>query len=90
MLEDILEDITEMAEQNKLESHLILYNDNINTFDFVIILLMDICGHSEYQAEQCAIIAHYKGKCLIKSGLKQALIPIQHELENRNLTVEIQ
>lgn len=90
MLEEILEEITAMAEQIKLENRLILHNDDVNSFDFVVISLMDICGHTESQAEQCALIAHLKGKCLIKSGLKQALIPMLHELENRNLTVEIQ
>lgn len=90
MLEKLLEEITEIAEQIKAESRLILYNDEVHSFNFVITSLMDICGHTETQAEQCAMIAHLKGKCVIKSGLKQALIPMQHELQNRKLITEIQ
>ncbi|MDD4849049.1 MAG: ATP-dependent Clp protease adaptor ClpS [Bacteroidales bacterium] len=90
MLEKLLEEITEIAEQIKLENRLILYNDDIHSFDFVITSLMDVCGHTETQAEQCAMLAHIKGKCVIKSGLKQSLIPIQHELECRELIIELQ
>ena len=47
---------------------LILYNDDINTFDFVIESLVEVCGHEFEQAEQCALIAHFKGRCIVKSG----------------------
>ena len=51
------------------EKHsLILYNDEINTFDHVIKSLVEICGHDSVQAEQCALIVHLKGSCEIKSG----------------------
>ncbi|MBN1253247.1 MAG: ATP-dependent Clp protease adaptor ClpS, partial [Bacteroidales bacterium] len=42
---------------------LILYNDDYHTFDFVIETLINICRHNDIQAEQCAYIVHYKGKC---------------------------
>lgn len=46
---------------------LILWNDDVNSFDDVIDALVEICEHDPHQAEQCATIAHYRGKCDIKS-----------------------
>lgn len=68
---------------------LILFNDDFNTFDFVISTLIDVCEHEQEQAEQCAMIVHYKGKCSVKSGIYYDLKPIYTEMANRNLTVEI-
>jgi ATP-dependent Clp protease adaptor protein ClpS len=68
---------------------LILYNDDFNTFDFVIDSLIDVCNHEPEQAEQCAMIVHYKGKCAVKNGTIYELKPLYTELSNRNLTVEI-
>ncbi|MHB1278399.1 MAG: ATP-dependent Clp protease adaptor ClpS [Bacteroidia bacterium] len=47
---------------------LVLYNDDVNTFDHVIECLMDICKHEMQQAEQCALLVHYKGKAIVKEG----------------------
>ena len=47
---------------------LVLYNDDIHTFDYVIDNLIDICKHTLEQAEQCTILVHYKGKCTVKTG----------------------
>lgn len=68
---------------------LILYNDNINTFEHVIDCLVSICGHSEQQAEQCAYITHHKGKCSVKSGSYEDLKPMYVSLQLQQLTVEI-
>ncbi len=68
---------------------LILWNDDVNTFDFVIESLVEVCGHNPMQAETCALIAHYKGKCPVKSGDLEELKPVYTEMTNRNLTVEI-
>lgn len=76
----------EMLEENK---SLILFNDDHNTFDFVINTLMDVCGHDAIQAEQCAMIVHYKGKCSVKSGSYIELKPSFTEMSNRDLTVSI-
>lgn len=73
------------AEINKI----ILFNDDFNSFDFVIDSLIDVCNHEPEQAEQCALITHYKGKCEVKSGTLYELKPIYTELSNRNLTVDI-
>jgi len=69
--------------------NLILFNDDFNTFEFVIETLIDVCKHEPEQAEQCTLIVHFKGKCAVKSGSFTELKPIFIEMSNRNLTVEI-
>ena len=49
-------------------STLVLYNDDVNTFDHVIKSLVEVCGHDSVQAEQCALIVHFKGSCEVKIG----------------------
>lgn len=68
---------------------LILYNDEVNTFDFVIKTLVDVCEHDAMQAENCAWIAHFKGKCAVKKGTIDDLKPRYQDMTNRTLTVEI-
>ncbi|MFN9391868.1 MAG: ATP-dependent Clp protease adaptor ClpS, partial [Flavobacteriales bacterium] len=58
------------------EHQLILFNDDVNTFDFVIESLVSICRHDPLQAEQCALIVHYKGKCAVKNGTFDDLEPM--------------
>lgn len=69
---------------------LILYNDDYNTFEFVIETLMDVCEHTPEQAEQCAMVTHYKGKCKIKEGDYIFLKPIKEEINNRGLNSVIE
>ena len=69
---------------------LMLYNDDYNTFDFVVESLIEVCEHDPIQAEQCTWIAHLKGKCGVKRGTKEELMPFRNEMTNRKLTVEIQ
>ena len=69
--------------------NLILFNDDFNTFEFVIETLIDVCKHEPEQAEQCTLIVHFKGKCAVKSGSFTELKPIFTEMSKRNLTVEI-
>lgn len=80
------ENTQELEESQK---DLILYNDEVNTFDFVIETLVDVCGHEPMQAEQCALITHLNGKCAVKSGTFDELKPPCDEMTNRKLTVEI-
>jgi ATP-dependent Clp protease adaptor protein ClpS len=68
---------------------LILYNDDFNTFDYVIESLIDVCKHDYIQACQCAHITHEKGKCDVKKGSYDELSPMKTELTNRGLTVGI-
>ncbi len=67
-------------------NELILFNDDVNSFDFVIESLVEVCDHDIVQAEQCALIAHFKGKCGIKSGTLIELTPMNNELNNRGLS----
>ena len=69
--------------------HLFVFNDEVNTFDFVIDTLMDVCGHTPEQAEQCTMIIHYKGKCKVKSGDFDELIPMRNALCNRGISAEL-
>jgi ATP-dependent Clp protease adaptor protein ClpS len=68
---------------------LILFNDNINTFDHVIKSLVEICGHDPVQAEQCALIVHFKGSCDIKFGQKEILTAMCRSLNVRGLTSKV-
>lgn len=68
---------------------LILWNDDVNTFDFVIDSLIEICNHTPEQAEQCTILIHYKGKCTVKTGSLEVLIPMHEKLLSRGLSSEI-
>jgi len=51
-----------------IKDEIVLYNDDVNTFDHVIDTLINACEHTPEQAEQCSIIVHYKGKCTVKTG----------------------
>ena len=68
---------------------IILYNDDVNTFDHVIKMLVAHCGHTYEQAEQCAYIVHFSGKCVVKTGSYHKLEPICAKLLDANLSVEI-
>ena len=71
--------------------NLVLWNDDVNTFDWVIETLMEVCGHSEEQAEQCAYIVHFKGKCAVKTGSYEELKPLCDKITERGIgaTVEV-
>ena len=71
------------------EKALYLINDDYNTFDHVIDCLVAICEHDELQAEQCAMLTHYKGSCEIAIGKTIDLIPLQEDLALYGLDVEI-
>ncbi len=68
---------------------LILHNDDVNTFDFVIQSLIEVCKHEPEQAEQCAMIVHYKGKCTVKTASYAELEPMGMKLSNRGLSATI-
>ncbi|PUB33877.1 ATP-dependent Clp protease adaptor protein ClpS [Elizabethkingia sp. YR214] len=68
---------------------LVLHNDDVNTFDFVIECLIEICKHTPEQAEQCTLLVHYKGKCTVKTGAMDLLKPMHQKLLSRGLTSEI-
>lgn len=70
---------------------LIVWNDDVNTFDWVIQALVEICGHNEEQAEQCAIIIDSKGKYAVKEGDYDTLKPMCDAITERgiNATIEV-
>jgi ATP-dependent Clp protease adaptor protein ClpS len=80
-------------EQNDIMGHeenwLILHNDDIHSFDYVIDCLIDICEHNTVQAEQCTFIIHYKGKCDVKKGSYEFLKPMKDGLIERGLNATI-
>ncbi len=79
----------QVLEEQELQHSIILHNDDFNTFDFVISSLIDICEHSTEQAEQCTFLIHYKGKCEVKFGSMEDLLPRHQKLLSRGLTSEI-
>ena len=72
-----------------LNHNLIVWNDDVNTFDWVIESLVAICGHEAMQAEQCALIIHHKGKCGVKKGTFDDLCPQAEALIDRGIQATI-
>ena len=70
--------------------NLVLYNDEHNTFDHVIEMLISVCSHDPTQAEQCALLVHFKGRCTVMSGTYDELEPKCTMLLNADLTAEIE
>lgn len=68
---------------------LVLFNDEVNSFDFIIESLINICEHNPVQAEQCTIIAHYKGKCDVKLGSYDQLLDLKREFDLKGITTSI-
>jgi ATP-dependent Clp protease adaptor protein ClpS len=68
---------------------LILHNDDVHSFEYVTIALIEVCKHTYEQATQCTLITHYKGKCDIKKGKFQMLKPLKDALTERELNVTI-
>jgi ATP-dependent Clp protease adaptor protein ClpS len=69
---------------------LILYNDEINTFDHVIKSLVEVCGHDAVQAEQCALIVHFKGSCEVKLGVVEVLNAMSRSLNAKGLNSKVE
>jgi len=78
-----------LAEDVLKENEIVLYNDDVNTFDHVIDTLVFACEHDPEQAEQCAILVHYKGKCTVKTGIYKELEPRCSMLLEAGLSAEI-
>ena len=76
-------------EQESKENQIVLYNDDVNTFDHVIDTLVYACDHTPEQAHQCSLIVHFKGKCTVKTGTFEDLEPRCNILLDAGLTAEI-
>lgn len=79
--------IKELVEPTKC---IVVYNDDVNSFQHVIECLRKYCGHSMEQAEQCTIIIHHNGKCDVKHGSFDKLKPICEALLENGLTAKIE
>jgi len=69
--------------------NLIIYNDDFNSFDHVIESLVKVCTHEVIQAEQCTWIIHYNGKCAVKEGGMDSLLPMRRALSERGIDAKI-
>jgi ATP-dependent Clp protease adaptor protein ClpS len=69
---------------------LIIYNDDVNTFDWVIECLIRILKHTEVQAEQLSLMIHFKGKAIVKQGDKKELMPYKNSLTDCGLSAIIE
>ena len=90
MTKELSNPVEERKSKSLKENHLVLYNDDVNTFEFVIDSLMEVCKHTPEQAEQCTMIIHFNGKCTVKSGVKNKLIPLCSALCVRGLSAVIE
>ena len=78
-----------VLEKEVFQHEIILHNDEVNTFDFVIDSLISVCDHTLEQAEQCTFLVHYKGKCTVKSGDFKELEPKCSKLLQLGLSAEL-
>ena len=78
-----------LEEDLKNQNEILLYNDDVNTFDHVIETLIYACDHTPEQAEQCSLLVHYKGKCTVKTGDYDDLKPRCSKLLEAGLSAEI-
>ena len=68
---------------------LVVYNDEVNTFEHVIKALIDYCEHTQEQAEQCTWFIHHKGKYAVKKGTWEDLVPRRNAIVNRSISAEV-
>ncbi len=78
-----------LEEKEQKQHEIVLFNDDVNTFDHVIETLINVCEHTPEQAEQCSLIVHYNGKCTVKTGEYSDLKPRCSKLLEAGLSAEI-
>lgn len=76
--------------KNEPNKSLVLYNDDVNTFEFVTESLIKVCKHDSLQAEQCTYLVHFAGKCAVKNGTFVKLKPLCEALLERGLSAKIE
>ncbi len=85
-----VEELVEVSKDTSSSIHeLIVFNDEVNTIEHVIEVLMDICEHTIEQAEQCTWIIHYKGKCAVKRGEFDKLASMRQAICDRGIQAEV-
>lgn len=81
---DVLDEVVDVAVHS-----LVVFNDDVNTFEHVIETLIDVCAHTPEQAEQCTLLIHYKGKCSVKNGSWDELVAMRNEVCRRGISAEV-
>ncbi len=81
---------TTLRGENDLPWQLIVWNDDVNTFDWVITSLVAVCQHDRKQAEQCALFIHFRGKYAVKHGAYEKLQPMCEALQERGISATIE
>lgn len=86
--EDVETEVLQETIDTEVRS-LVVFNDDVNTFDWVIDTLIEVCGHTQEQAEQCTLIIHFKGKCKVKDGSFEELVGMRNEICRRGISAEV-
>lgn len=84
------QDLAKESTVAKEEKQIVVYNDDVNSFEHVIMCFIQYCNHEFTQAEQCALIIHNNGKCSVKKGDYKRLKPILEALTENGISAEIQ
>lgn len=82
--------ITDELFDEEFPFNLIMWNDDVNTFDWVIKTLIEVCKHEPEQAEQCSLIIHFKGKCIVKNGSYDKLKIMRDAIVDRGIGATIE
>lgn len=83
--EEVVTETLELVDDKEL----VVFNDEVNTFDHVIDTLIKVCKHSKHQAEQCTLIIHYKGKCSVKKGTEEELVPMKDAILDAGINAAV-
>jgi len=86
--EQVLIEVLEAIETTEVRD-LVVFNDDVNTFDHVIDTLIKVCKHSPEQAEQCTLLIHFKGKCAVKTGSFDELRPMKEGICEAGIDAKI-
>ncbi len=84
------ESVEELVVKTTKGFHLIVWNDEVNTFEWVIETLIEVCGHEHEQAEQCAWLIHNRGKYAVKNGSYEILKPMCDAITDRGIGATIE
>lgn len=84
------ESVEELVVETAKGFHLIVWNDEVNTFEWVIETLIEVCGHEHEQAEQCAWLIHNRGKYAVKNGSYEILKPMCDAITDRGIGATIE
>ena len=88
-VEELLMEVEKTAVTGSEQSQLVVYNDDVNTFDWVIQCFMEVCSHTFEQSEQLSLIVHFKGKAIVKTGSSVILKSMKEELITRGLSAVV-